>query len=103
MGCYVAAIQIDLYVVPMSWHCSIAEDAYILENSEAKAFVLGDRIAPAVPAILEGLGAPPEILVSFGTVRGVTSLQEFAAEGSDLPLADPVVGRILAYTSATTG
>lgn len=103
MACYIAATQIGLYVVPINWHLAPGEVAYILQNSEAKAFVVGDRIAPLIPAILAELGAPPEVLVSVGTVRGFTPLQEFVAAASDSPPADPVPGRILAYTSATTG
>ena len=44
---YFAALECGLYIVPINWHLTGAEVAYIVEDSEAKAFIGHERFAEA--------------------------------------------------------
>ena len=44
---YLAALQAGWYVTPINWHFTVPEIAYIVRDSEAKAFVVHERFGPA--------------------------------------------------------
>lgn len=100
---YLAATQIGLYVVPLNWYLAPPETRYILENSRARALVVHERFRGAVEAILREMPTAPEVRISVGELPGFVELREFVRGHSVEPLADPVQGRVLGYTSATTG
>ena len=88
-------------MVPVNWHLAEPELAYILANSHAKAVFAHARIGArrlAALALRPGMRAA----VGLGEAPGFTPLEQFAAEVPRTPVQRPQ-GRILAYTSATTG
>ncbi len=103
LSVYLAATQIGLYVVPVNWHLSAPEIQYILENCQARAIFAHERFASAMTKVLQFLAARPAILVAHGTIPDFQTIERFTAGASTAPLEDPVMGRPLLYTSATTG
>jgi long-chain acyl-CoA synthetase len=102
---YFAAIRAGLYVVPVNWHLSVDEITYILIDSGAKAIVVNSRLSPALLAKIAGLArATGTTALSIGQATGFADLRSFR---KDAPRRDPAAarssGRIMAYTSATTG
>ncbi len=100
---YMAATQIGMYVVPINWHLSPSEVAYILKDSGSKALVVHERLASLIKATLAGTDRAPQVLVCIGETAGFTSLKDFMAGQDDSAIDDACVGRMLTYTSATTG
>jgi long-chain acyl-CoA synthetase len=101
---YLAAIDIGLYVVPINWHLMPTEVQYVLENSGACALFVHERLGALAQRLLDSSNpARITLRVAFGAIDGFESYEQFiAAESTDRP-EDPVVGRMLMYTSATTG
>lgn len=101
---YLAAIEIGLYVVPINWHLAPAEIHYILENSGAGALFAHQRQAPVVRRLLEtDAHAAIGLRVAFGEVPQFSSYTDFIAEKSRDAVSSASLGRMLMYTSATTG
>src|SRR5262249_36182700 len=55
-----AALETGLYVVPVNWHLTAAEVAYILGDSGAKAFVAHQRFAANATAAADATAGIPE-------------------------------------------
>ena len=55
LALFFAALQTGLYVVPVNWHLTAAEVAYILGDSEAGAFIAHDRFARVAAAAAASL------------------------------------------------
>ena len=68
LAVYFAAIETGLYVVPVNWHLSAAEVAYILRDSGAKAFVAHERFAAIAAEAADLAGVGPRFAV--GAVPG---------------------------------
>jgi long-chain acyl-CoA synthetase len=100
LAVHLAGLAAGLYVVPVNWHLAERELAYILRNSGAKAVFAHPRVGEHRLATL-ALGASIRLAVGFGAIAGFTPLEHFAAAPCTAPQRSP--GRILAYTSATTG
>src|SRR6478752_2485275 len=67
---YLAALQTGLYYVPINYRLSAPEITYILEDSEAKAFVSDERFAPLVSAAADQTNIPKEARLAHGTIPG---------------------------------
>ncbi|MEU7000621.1 AMP-binding protein [Nonomuraea sp. NPDC046570] len=76
--------QIGLYHVPVNWHLTEPEIAYILGDSEARVVVAGEAYARAVPGAEVG-------------VEGLAAGQPTGAP------AERTSGAVMWYTSGTTG
>ncbi len=100
---YLAATQIGMYVVPVNWHLAQPEIQYILEDSRARVLVAHERFASAINSVLSRMGSKPPIRICFGSIDDFTSLTDFARDHEGAALRDPLQGRVLGYTSATTG
>ena len=103
MVMYLAATQIGLRVVAVNWHLAPAEIAYILEDSQAKALFAHERFRTSVLDALTMTSWRPPVLLAHGDIPGFLRWEDAIAGAEDSALADPVVGRTLFYTSATTG
>jgi long-chain acyl-CoA synthetase len=101
LAVHLAGLAAGLYVVPVNWHLAERELAYILQNSGAKAVFAHPRVGARRLATL-ALGAGVRVAVGFGEIAGFTPLEHFAAAAPCAP-AQRLPGRILAYTSETTG
>jgi long-chain acyl-CoA synthetase len=98
---YLAALQAGWYYTPINWHLTAPEIAYIVADSEAKAFFVHERFAAeGVPAATE-LEEPRRIAI--GAVPGLRSLDDLlAGQPSTAPEAR-TAGATMHYTSGTTG
>ncbi|MQA07111.1 MAG: AMP-binding protein [Pseudonocardiaceae bacterium] len=100
---YFAALQTGLYVVMVNWHLAGAEVAYIIEDSEAKAFVAHERFAATATEAAGTAGLAGQACFGVGEVPGFAALAEL---GAGEPMARPDVrtlGSPMLYTSGTTG
>jgi long-chain acyl-CoA synthetase len=102
LALFFAAMQTGLYVVPVNWHLTAAEVAYILGDSEAGAFIAHQRFAgvAAAAADLAGIGANARF--SVGHVPGFAPLAELGAGDAGRP-AERTAGAPMLYTSGTSG
>jgi long-chain acyl-CoA synthetase len=101
---YLAALQAGWYLVPINHHLVGPEIAYIIEDSEAKAFIGHARFADICQAAAEELNFPKEgrFAVS-GDIPGFRDYQELK-EGQPTALPpDRTTGAVMNYTSGTTG
>jgi long-chain acyl-CoA synthetase len=100
---YLACWQAGLYLVPINNHLAGPEIAYIVENSEAKAFVTSPRFREAVLKALPELKLPASHRFSVGALPGFRPWADLAAGQSDAPLENRTAGAVMNYTSGTTG
>ena len=66
LALFFAAIQTGLYVVPVNWHLTAAEVAYILADSEARAFVAHERFGEVAAEAAAGAGIDPGARFAWG-------------------------------------
>ncbi len=103
LGVHLAAIAAGLYVVPVNWHLADREIAYILANSGARAIVAHAGLGASRLAALLASADQACIRVSIGGAVGFVALTEFIAQHMPRPLTGRNPGRVMPYTSATTG
>ena len=101
---YLACLQSGFYLVPINHHLVGPEIAYILEDSEARAFVAHERFADAATAAVKEAGFPAEGSFAVGSIDGFRSFEDDLKAGkpTDLP-PDRTSGLVMNYTSGTTG
>ncbi len=98
-----AALHGGLYLVPLNWHLTSEEIAYILRDSNTRAIIVDDRFADLASCACAGHGSRSPLLISLGAAPGCVSLQNFIQAFSAQPLADASPGHVMQYTSATSG
>src|SRR5581483_1490808 len=96
---YFAAMECGLYIVPINWHLTGHEIAYIVEDSESKVFVGHEKFADA--ATVAAASLPESMRFAVGTVEGFRPLAELARPGG--PPENRTQGAPMVYTSGTTG
>ncbi|MDT4926418.1 MAG: long-chain acyl-CoA synthetase [Pseudonocardiales bacterium] len=96
---YFAAMECGLYIVPINWHLTGPEVAYIVEDCEAKAFVAHERFAEA--ATIAGASLAEKRKFAVGEVAGFRALAELAT--ADGRPDNRTQGAPMVYTSGTTG
>jgi long-chain acyl-CoA synthetase len=101
LAVYFAAIETGLYVVPVNWHLSAAEVAYILRDSGAKAFVAHERFAAIAAEAADLAGIGPRFAV--GAVPGFAPVATLGDDGSTARPAERTHGAPMLYTSGTSG
>ncbi len=88
--------------VPINWHFSVDEIAYVLQNSAATALVADVEFAEKAAAAAEEAGV--RIRIAFGgSIEGFTDFEEIVAAGSPDEPVDEAAGATMFYTSGTTG
>ncbi|WP_327585300.1 acyl-CoA synthetase [Nonomuraea sp. NBC_00507] len=98
---YLAAMQAGWYYTPVNWHLTGSEIAYIVSDSEAKAFFVHPRFA-ATGA--EGARAiEPDRRFLLGEGPGFRAASELTDGRPDSTPADRTAGATMHYTSGTTG
>jgi long-chain acyl-CoA synthetase len=102
MEVWLAALQAGFYYVPINYRLAPAEVAYILGDSEAKAFVSHARFADVVTKAADDVGIPADARLGYG-VDGWRDARAFWAEQSPELPADRTAGAAMHYTSGTTG
>jgi long-chain acyl-CoA synthetase len=101
---YLACLQGGFYLVPINHHLVGPEIAYIVNDSEAKAFVTHERFAEAAQAAAAEIDVPKEGRFAIGDVDGFRSYDRDLKGGQ--PTSDPPdrsMGAVMNYTSGTTG
>ena len=102
LALFFAAAQTGLYVVPVNWHLTAAEVAYILADSGARAFVAHERFGEVAAEAGVGAGIDPAASFAVGKVPGFTPVSALGAGGEGRP--DPrTAGAPMVYTSGTSG
>src|SRR5207244_12211911 len=99
---YFATLQTGLYLVPINWHLTAAEAAYLLRDSEAAAFIAHERFADAAGQAADAADIAPAARFAVGSVPGFRPLDELGAGGSGRPLKRTLGGPMV-YTSGTSG
>src|SRR5262249_29018846 len=103
MHIYLAALQAGWYYVPINYRLSAPEIAYILQDSEAKAFISHERYAATAAAAAEEAGIPAETRLAHGTIPGFRSFAEVVDPAPTTLPDDRATGAAMHYTSGTTG
>jgi long-chain acyl-CoA synthetase len=111
-----AAGMLGAYPVPVNWHYTPDEAAYLLRDSAARAVVIhADLLRPIAHVIPDGVavgvvGTPPEIRDAYGLAPEAAALSPGAIawsellEASELRTAAPLPApSTIIYTSGTTG
>jgi long-chain acyl-CoA synthetase len=92
----------SLVTVPINWHFSVDEIAYVLENSGAKAIVADAEYAEQAAEAAERAGVGIRVMFG-GAVEGFHDYEDLLASApTDEPLAQGA-GTTMFYTSGTTG
>jgi long-chain acyl-CoA synthetase len=100
---YMAAAQAGWYLVPVNWHLTAPEIAYILADSGSKAFVAGARAGAAALQAARDASLAPRACFALGELSGFRPYAELGAgQPASLP-ADRFAGGPMTYTSGTTG
>ncbi|WP_327095157.1 acyl-CoA synthetase [Nocardia vinacea] len=102
VAAYFAAYQAGLYIVAVNWHLTGPEVAYILADSEAKAFIASDRFAAAAIAAADEAGLPATARFAVGEIAGFKSVSWLGAADTGRP-DNRTTGAPMLYTSGTTG
>src|SRR5262245_17592640 len=67
---YLAAFQGGWYYTPVNWHFTAPEIAYIVADSEARAFVVHERFAAPGALAAQEAGVPASGRIGYGNVPG---------------------------------
>jgi len=102
LALFFAALQTGLYVVPVNWHLTAAEVAYILGDSEAGAFIAHERFAGVAAAAADQAGIDPDARFAVGHIGGFSPLTELGKDGAGRP-EERTAGAPMLYTSGTSG
>ncbi|MBH0781508.1 acyl-CoA synthetase [Nocardia sp. NEAU-351] len=102
IAAYFAAYQAGYYIVAVNWHLTGPEVAYILRDSEARAFIAGERFAAAAVAAADAAGLPAAARFSVGAIDGFTPLDSLGSDRDGRP-EHRSTGAPMLYTSGTTG
>jgi len=98
-----AARRCGLRFVPVNWHLTVEEAAYIAENSDARALVASPRLAEVAQTIAERL-PDLKVLLSDGPGFGrFAALDQALTAEPPAPPAPEVEGVFMFYSSGTTG
>jgi long-chain acyl-CoA synthetase len=102
LALFFAALQTGLYVVPVNWHLTAAEVAYILGDSEARAFIAHQRFADVAAAAADQAGIDKHARFAVGAIPGFAPLSELGHDGEGRP-EHRTTGAPMLYTSGTSG
>ncbi|HEX2577775.1 MAG TPA: acyl-CoA synthetase [Aquihabitans sp.] len=100
---YLGALQVGLYVTPINFHLVGPEVAYILGDSDARAFVAHERFADVATAAVAAAGFPAAASFAVGAVDGFRPLAELTEGRPTTAPEGRTTGAAMHYTSGTTG
>jgi len=99
-----AVQQSGWHLVPINYHLSGSEVAYIVNDSGAKAFVAHERFSDLARKAAIDMDLGPDARFSIGPIDGFHSYEHDLKEGR--PTTEPddrTSGGLMTYTSGTTG
>lgn len=100
---FLGALQSGLYYVPVNYHGTADDIAYIVQNSESRLVFFDREHADNVQRALDAIDFPAERRIGIGGVAGVQELSVWSAEHSALRPPPIAAGALMQYTSGTTG
>ena len=100
---YLGALQVGLYLTPMNFHLVGPEVAYILGDTEARAFIASERFAEVARAAVDEAGFAVEASFSVGTIEGFRPIAELTGAQPTTAPEGRTTGAAMHYTSGTTG
>lgn len=96
-----AAQRAGLYFTALNSHLTRSEVQHILDDCEAKAFVVSGRLAGVTEELdLDRIGL---LIVADGAIGGFEPYTDALARGAGTPITDEAEGREMLYSSGTTG
>lgn len=99
-----AISQIGAYLVPLNWHLTTEELAYLLSNSKSRVLIADHRFASTASQAAQQAALPEQgRLAVAGDIPGFRDLQSLLAAQPDGPLGNRLAGGIMFYSSGTTG
>ncbi|MEU4571748.1 acyl-CoA synthetase [Nonomuraea sp. NPDC023979] len=98
---YLAALQAGWYYTPINWHLTGPEIAYILADSEARAFFAHPRYAAEAARAAEAVD--PGRCFGVPELPGFRPLSDLTDGRPDTLPGDRTAGATMHYTSGTTG
>ena len=103
-----AVMQSGWHIVPLNYHSTADEIAYILRDSSAKAFITHQQFAESSAAaikMLQHLSAAlkSDCCFSVGKVEGCRDYRQFLQQQSAASPEARIAGHFMQYTSGTTG
>lgn len=103
LAAYLAGVQANLYVVPVNWHLSESELEFVLSDARARVVIAHERLGSERLRMLAEAASAADLLVCIGDAPGYMPLTELTEPHSSRPLRRSGSGRVMPYTSATTG
>jgi long-chain acyl-CoA synthetase len=103
LAAYFGARSTGCYVVPINWHLAEPEVAYVLSDARPRALIAHGRLGAGRLDALRAHLPPGCIAVAIDGAPGYVSLASFIEEHAADPPDAALLGRVLPYTSATTG
>ena len=100
---YLAAGQAGWYLVPINNHLTATEIAYIVADSDSKAFFADEKFADRCAAAAVEIGFPENARFAHGSVPGFRSLDELTRGQPTTMPEERCAGNVMNYTSGTTG
>jgi long-chain acyl-CoA synthetase len=100
---YLAVTQAGWYLTPINHHLTGPEIAYIVDDSEAKAFVGAERFAEACQGAMAELGFPERARFALGELPGFRPYAELKSGRPETLPENRTAGSVMNYTSGTTG
>jgi long-chain acyl-CoA synthetase len=97
-----AAGQIGLHPVPLNFHLTSGEIAYIVENSGSKVVAVGADLAFVADEALASIGYDGS-RVALDAAPGYISYEALLGPHADEPPAVRTAGSVMLYTAGTTG
>ena len=98
-----AAMQSGLYVVPINYHSTESDIAYMLEDSGARAFFVDSGFHEICTGALESVGFPENARFCTSSQKGFSAMHDWRREFSAERPGRTLAGSIMFYTSGTTG
>ena len=98
-----AAYQGGFYLTTVNWHLAGPEIAYIVNDSETKAFIVHEDFAEQATRVLEESDVPTANRFSVGSIDGFRPLSELTDSQPASRPDDLTTGSFMFYTSGTTG
>ncbi len=98
-----AAQRAGLRLTTVNWHLTSDEAGYILDDSEATAFVADGRFAHVAREAAELAPRLRATISVGGDIDGFEPWDAVLADESGVDIEDPTPGATMLYTSGTTG
>ncbi|HEU4424417.1 MAG TPA: AMP-binding protein, partial [Pilimelia sp.] len=98
-----ACLHAGFTLVPVNWHLTASEIAYILADSGSRAIIVDDERAAVAADAVAGIDAPVKVVTGGQPVAGFAALEPLLAAAAATEPGDQCSGSVLLYTSGTSG